>query len=855
MKKFILTILFSGTLICSNAFHIVGGEMEFIYVSDGVYRINVIQYFDEAQENNPGPEGQVTVYIFRNGDDQLMSTHDLNLFTQENVSYTNVECAIDELQTSRVIWSGEISLDPSEYSNKEGYYMVWERCCRNANIKNIVNPSGAGMKYTLEFPPLMRDGEIFKNSSPILFQPLSDYACINQLYYIEFTGTDPDGDSLVYTLATPLNSSAGNVAVPTPSPKPHFGVVFGSNYSEENMIPGSSPLKISKKGLLTVSPSETGLFVFSVLVEEYRGIEKIGETRRDFQMLVVDGCLPPDPPVVNVDIPDDPGFNPFEDVLSYTVGDEEKCFDFLVANVTEGETISLRAEGVNFDEDLDEIFSFNQIPIGEGQNQLKIEICIPDCPPVRDGPFIVDLIAADDACPLPQLDTLRLMINVEPPPNDFPAPSIISKSISINEDLEYLETFSATDPDGDSLNMTLFIEGIEDPALFGFSLDTINSNAGSIEGVFKWDTSCENFDFSELQNFNVAILIDDFDECSVPNPDTLYINSTVILPPNTNPEISSDQAIPSTVVLGTMLNFNVSAEDTDGDDLSLIFVGGNFSPETYGVEFTPSSGNSLVSSVFTWDLSCNASLYEDGQEFELLFIADDDDKCKTKNFDTLRQVVKVVYPENAQPEFEQIARRQTLRVNEQASIDIEAFDLDANDDITMTFADGIRQPASASLNFQPVSGKSRIRSVLEWKPECSLLRFGETSKLLDVVLQVSDNACPISKIDTLKITFEIIDNTERQESFLPPNVFTPNGDGVNDRFQLNGNVDINQNLPPDNCDNTFLYIDINNRAGTSVFRSENRDFAWTGGQFPAGVYFYVIKYTNTEFKGYIHLMR
>ena len=132
------------------------------------------------------------------------------------------------------------------------------------------------MNYVLEIPPLMKNGIVFQNSSPVLFKPLSDYACINQLYYVEFTGVDPDGDSLVYSLASPLNSSTQD-PLPTPQPKPHFNVAFASGYSEDNMIPGSPPLRISNKGLLTVNPSETGLFVFSIKVEEYRDGEKIGE--------------------------------------------------------------------------------------------------------------------------------------------------------------------------------------------------------------------------------------------------------------------------------------------------------------------------------------------------------------------------------------------------------------------------------------------------------------------------------------------------------------------------------------------------------------------------------------------------
>jgi len=181
MRKLLITgclILLAGI---SHAFHIVGGEIEFIYLSDGLYRINLIQYFDEAQNQNPGPDGSVTVYIFRNGDNQLMSTPTLQFISIETVEYTNIECAREDLQTSRVFYSADVALSPASYASEDGYYIQWERCCRNTAINNIVNPSGTGMNYVLEIPPLMRNGKIFKNSSPILFKPLSDYACIDQL--------------------------------------------------------------------------------------------------------------------------------------------------------------------------------------------------------------------------------------------------------------------------------------------------------------------------------------------------------------------------------------------------------------------------------------------------------------------------------------------------------------------------------------------------------------------------------------------------------------------------------------------------------------------------------------------------
>ncbi|MEQ9402841.1 MAG: gliding motility-associated C-terminal domain-containing protein [Cyclobacteriaceae bacterium] len=859
MKRLFLTLLLGILLIPLNAFHIVGGEIEFIYLSDGLYRINLIMYLDEVQEGNPnqfktGPDGAVSISIFSNTDGREVSTHLLPFISIENVEYTNIECARDELITSRVFYSLDVNLNPSDYSEELGYYLVWERCCRNSIIKNIVLPNQTGMKYVLEIPPLMKNGEVFVNSSPILFKPLSDYACINQLYYIEFTGTDPDGDSLVYSLSTPLNSS-GAVPLPTPQPKPHNNVLFKSGYSESNMIPGVVPLSISDNGLLTVTPSETGLYVFSVLVDEYRDGVQIGQARRDFQMLVVDGCLPPDPPVVDIDIPGNPGFNPETDVLTYTVV-EAKCFDFIVANVTEGETITLRAEGVNFDEDLNEIFTLNRVPVGSGVSELQIEVCIPDCPPVSDGPFILDIIAGDNACPLPQLDTLRLTIQVQPPPNEFPVYSTSTTTVIEPEDNDpiYSQTITATDGDTDKMDMTMLVDGLEDPSVFGFGLEIINSSPGSIEGVFTWDTDCNLFDFESQQEFEVAIVIDDLDDCDDANPDTLFIQTKVILPPNTDPVVSTNAIIPNEVVLGTLLDFDVSVTDADGDEVSLTMISVDFNHESFDVDFTNSNGVSATTSSFTWDLACNAGLYSDGQQFEFLFIGDDDDKCKIKNFDTLRSVVTVRYPENRKPEFESIDRLQVLRVNENSQIEIEAFDTDG-DEITLSLAEGIVQPASANLLFEPVTGTGRVSSILKWQPECSLFRFGQTQTLQDVIFQVVDNACPTQNIDTLKVTFQVIDDSERQKEFLPPNVFTPNGDNVNDTFRLNGNPIKEQNLPANNCDNEFEFIVINNRAGAQVFRSESRDFVWNGGQYPSGVYYYYIKYSNTDFKGYVHLMR
>ncbi|MFT7280608.1 MAG: hypothetical protein ACI9DM_000327 [Cyclobacteriaceae bacterium] len=824
----------------------------------GQYQIRLIQYFDEAQNQNPGPDPQVQVYIYRASDDSLMAIQVLPFLIQQSVAYTNEECSIQELQTSRVVWSGDVSLDPQLYDDPEGYYIVWERCCRNSSIVNVVNPIATGMTYLTRIPPLWQNEAPFINSSPSLFQPLSDYACQNQLYYIAFTGTDPDGDQLVYSLAQPLNSSA-SVAVPIPKPDSlHFPVAFDQNkgYSAENMIPGAPKLAISSRGLLTVNPSREGLHVFSVLVEEFRDNVKLGQVQRDFQMLVLPAidCSPPDPPQVAVKIPGNPFFQESVDTLKYAFN-EEKCFEFVVKNITPGETLTLRAEGVNFDGDINEIFSFNQFLVGEKRDSLIVEVCAPDCPPLGNMPFIVDLIAGDNACPLPQLDTVRLVMIVEPLPNSLPVTTLQDNRIVLSEGSIYESAFTVTDADLDSLYVEISTPGVRDPGIYGFESIIVSNEPGRYEGIFRWDTSCEKYEFELQQRFFVKVRADDGDYCLFDNPNFNLLDMNVILPSNSLPEVFVKDAPLEGLIspINQQIEFEVEGIDPEGDFLTLGMLGDGFNPAAFGASLSEGSGLGTATSTFTWFADCNFTFPGEDNSFTFLFFAADQEFCDAGGADTIRYTIQLDIPDNEKPV---ISPQQTyvLEVNEPFELAIEAVDLDPNDEITLSFFNGERLPSSPSLRFDPVSGTGRVTGMLSWVPECDLLA-GSKSADYSLVFQVRDDFCPVIAQDTLRFNFQIVETRDRFEGFLPPNAFSPNGDALNEQFRLSDSNDPALNLPIDNCNDAFEYISIHNRAGRSVFYSEERDFTWDGGDFSSGVYFYVIKYTKTEYKNYLQLLR
>ncbi|HKR03846.1 MAG TPA: choice-of-anchor L domain-containing protein [Bacteroidia bacterium] len=82
-----------------------------------------------------------------------------------------------------------------------------------------------------------------------------------------------------------------------------------------------------------------------------------------------------------------------------------------------------------------------------------------------------------------------------------------------------------------------------------------------------------------------------------------------------------------------------------------------------------------------------------------------------------------------------------------------------------------------------------------------------------------------------------------------PNIFTPNGDYFNNCFGLDSL----------NGFESCFSIEIFNRWGNSVYQSDNAHGCWDGTtkdkEAPAGVYFYLLKIANNEFKGTIELVR
>jgi len=96
--------------------------------------------------------------------------------------------------------------------------------------------------------------------------------------------------------------------------------------------------------------------------------------------------------------------------------------------------------------------------------------------------------------------------------------------------------------------------------------------------------------------------------------------------------------------------------------------------------------------------------------------------------------------------------------------------------------------------------------------------------IYDVWLYVDNGLCRDS------VSYRI--TVDGKATVVIPNIFTPNGDGVNDKFIIK-----TEGI------NDYRFV-IYNRWGTKVFETEDAEEAWDGDNFSDGVYYYVL--TGTE---------
>jgi gliding motility-associated-like protein len=287
---FLLLFLSLGANTLLRGTHIVGGEVTYKCLGNDQYEISLTVYRD-CYNGVPWFDDPAAIGIY---------DANWNLFRNILVPWNAMthDTLPIVLENPCLVAPPNVCVHRSTYKTTAtlpfragGYTIVYQRCCRNKLIRNLPNPLNTGISMTAN----ISEKTMLECNSSSTFNKWPPVAiCVQQPIDFDHSATDPEGDSLVYRLCTPLNGPDSLAPQPIPPFKgPYPEVVWNDPpYNLANVL-GGVPLTIDPvTGFMTGVPNTIGNFVVGVCVDEYRNGDLLSTTRRDFQYNVADCGVP-----------------------------------------------------------------------------------------------------------------------------------------------------------------------------------------------------------------------------------------------------------------------------------------------------------------------------------------------------------------------------------------------------------------------------------------------------------------------------------------------------------------------------------------------------------------------------------
>ncbi len=233
---------------------------------------------------------------------------------------------------------------------------------RNGGVDNISNSSSVPfyIESLLRISPI---GNFFNNSVELRNDPIDD-ACVGQTFVHNPGAVDQDGDSLAYSIS-PSYGLNGDVAP---------GYFFP---------PASTSISVNPQtgDLVWQNPTQAGLYNIAILIKEYRNGILLGEVLRDLQIVVYVGCNNT-PPTISVN-------------RNYCV-EAEKALLIPVNAFDQdlGDKVRLEFTGEIFENFIPNRATFSTGPISNPTSGNVFWSTI--CDNVRENPYSLSIKATDD---------------------------------------------------------------------------------------------------------------------------------------------------------------------------------------------------------------------------------------------------------------------------------------------------------------------------------------------------------------------------------------------------------------------------------------------------------------------------
>lgn len=847
-QTIVALILFWLTSAPAHATHIVGGQLGMQRVSTGQYDISLTLYFDAINGSSGARDPTVLVGIFERGTQTQLDTIRLPRISTQPVAYSQPSCAQPSvLETEEIQYRLRVSLNPAHYSSPKGYYLVWERCCRNNIITNIVAPDAAGTAFFLAFPALTTPGGVaVSNSSAAGFRPTGDYACVDKLFNADFGGTDADGDQLRYALVTPLNGhGSSSEPIPAPQSGPYPRITWLPGYDSLNAIPGDPALAIdSLTGELSLKASVPGLYVFAVRCQERRAGQLIGEVWREFQLRVFN-CPPNQAGNLNLAVPTaSGGTRPYVPgdtlLLPAPVAGQERCLNLLASDsdLTDVLTLQLLAAPGTPTVGLPSLSPSSGMVV-RGDTLLG-RICFPDCFGTDGQVRTYLLVMNDGACPIPHRDTVALTVRAPIQPDNPPA--LTTTAAPAGYDVQIGDTvvfeFTGRDPDVAS-TVSVRLANLNTGPIAGYAI-TCPARAGinTATTQLRWVLGCEVLP----GDYELRLATTGADACGRELSTDSVVHVRVLpLPDTATYVLLETDSTGYRVQDGDSVSFTFTGIDVDSGTTVVVRATNLNTGRLAGLPIVcpTSTGTNRATTRLRWLITCEV----DTGRYEIALQTRATACGQLAVIDTT-VVVQVVAPPDILPTLavRPDSAQFTVRGGQTLTFDFTGRDPDPDTRVLVRATNLTVAP----LQGQPIEcpervGDNEATTTLRWPITCDLPP-GDYALRLQTVSEFCSRVRTADSVVWVRVLPP--DSTR----VLPPNIFTPNADGRNDLFQPAAGVVAG-------CGQEFRRVRLFNRWGGQVWTSTDQLATWNGADAGEGMYYYLLEYTDRTYKGWVELIR
>ncbi len=369
-KTSILILLMSLLGLTSQAVHLVpmGGDISYRYLGGDSYEVTLRFYRDCQSFSGTGISDLLiqSTSCGINGTSvplSLVSSGEVTPLCPANLNLSDCQGGSTFTGIFEEVYQGTISL-PQHCTD---YVLSVSECCRSGAISNL---SATASGFTLLSQ--LNNGTVnFNNSATFNAQP-SFYLTAGQTYYLDFSATDVDGDSLVYEVVEPFRS----IGQTNP---------YNAPFSASNPMNSLPPANVDAvTGIFTVTPTTVQDAAIAIRIREYRGGILVGTVYRDVHMYVRNLVPYNTPPALS-------GFDSTNVITQYACVGDTISFRIYTADPDQTQTLVL---------DTLQTIPGAIITINPGVHPSLDFFWIVDTSDVSALPYLLRLKTTDDGCPV-----------------------------------------------------------------------------------------------------------------------------------------------------------------------------------------------------------------------------------------------------------------------------------------------------------------------------------------------------------------------------------------------------------------------------------------------------------------------